>query len=156
MKQTQLLTFLLLAAQVLDAAAQSGRRLPPHIPAEPAKAEAPFAPDPNRDRYQLVYSEFSAAERKQQRHTLGSWDRREYYAEIFSDNISRVGMQGYRLVSIAFAPRLAVMRRAEHQYEYAIIQIASRQRLFPNDPKFEFTFAPWARKTCLAISRPIV
>jgi hypothetical protein len=147
MRRTHLFTLLLLlTAQVFDVVAQSGRKLPSQTPADPVTAEAAFAPDPNRDEYQLIFTEFSEAEKKERRRPLGNWDRREYYAQTFSDDLSRVGMQGYRLVSIASRPRLAVMRRAEHQYEYAIIQIANRQRLFPNDPKFELTFAPWAQK----------
>ena len=145
MNRTRLLALLLLVTAVFDVAAQSGRRLPPQTTVEPAKAEAAFVPNPNREQYQLISTKLSAAEKKEQRHALSSWDRREHYAQAFSDDLTRVGLQGYRLVSIAFAPRLAVMKRSEHQYEYAIVEIANRQRRFPNDPKFELTFAPWAR-----------
>ena len=133
----------LLLIAVSNVAGQSGRKTPPRTPAAPANDRA-FVPDPNRDEYQLIFTKFSEAEKVE--HTLDSWERREYHAASFSENLTRVGTQGYRLVSLALSPRLAVMRRADYQYEYSVLQISSRQGFFPNNPKFGFTYEPWARK----------
>jgi hypothetical protein len=144
-KSSQLLTLLLLLlAQLLGVAGQSGRRPPRQTVAGPTNPEAASIPDPNRDDYQLVFPKSPDAELPKR--PLGSWERWDYYAANFSEELSRVGMQGYRLASIALSPRLAVMKRADHQYEYAFVQIVSRRRMFPNDPEFALTFAPWAQK----------
>jgi len=141
------LLLLLLIAQVFGVAGQSGRKpaMPaPQSPEAPVNPETAFVPDPNRDEYQLIFSKIPEAEKVS--HTLGSWERWEFHEASFSDDLTRVGMKGYRLVSIALSPRLAIMRRAEHQYEYAVVEIRSRRRMFPNDPKFGLTYASWARK----------
>ena len=143
-KTSQYLTFALLALLCIlaGAAGQSGRRQP-EKPAESAKLPADSIPDPNRDEYQLVYTPIPESEKVKR---LGSSERKEIYAATFSDDLSHIGMQGYRLKSIALFPRLAVLRRSDHQYEYAVIRILSRRRFFPNEPDFKLTFASWADK----------
>jgi hypothetical protein len=138
-----LLSFLLMG-QVSTVDGQSGIKTPPQATASPDQTEAAFVPDPKRDEYQLIFSKIPEAGRVHR--TLGSWERREHHAVSFSDDLTRVGTQGYRLISIAFSPRVAVLRRDDHQYEYAVVQILSRRQAFPNDPKFSLTYEPWARK----------
>jgi hypothetical protein len=137
---------LLLMVQAERGVGQAGRKPPPQPPPAVVKTEPTFAPDPNRGEYQLIYSKISEAEKRSLSRKLSSWERREHHAASFSDDLTHVGEQGYRLASIGLSPRLAVMRRTDHQYEYAVVQIASRKSFFPNDPEFERTFAPWARK----------
>ena len=143
-KSSHYLTFALIAILciLVGVAGQSGRRQP-EKPAESAKPPADSIPDPNRAEYQLVYTPIPESEKVKR---LGSSERKEIYAATFSDDLSRIGMQGYRLTSIALLPRLAVLRRSDHQYEYAVIRILSRRRFFPNEPEFKLTFASWAEK----------
>lgn len=122
---------------------QSGRQAP-RPPAEPGKSEPVFVPDPNRDEYQILFGTIPEAEKLKD--TLKTWERWEYPAAPFSADLSRIGAQGYRLVSFALWPRVAVLRRAEHQYEYVLLQISSRRNMFPNDPELALTYEPWARK----------
>src|SRR5688572_27787663 len=98
--------------QVSTVDGQSGRKTLPRATAGPDQTEAAFVPDPKRDEYQLIFSKIPDTERVQR--TLGSWERREYHAAGFSDDLTRVGAQGYRLISIAFSPRVAVLRRDDH------------------------------------------
>ena len=95
------LFFVLSLAHVSTLNGQSGRKSPPQ-PLRPYQPEAAFVPDPKRDEYQLVISQILKETVKGR---LGSWDRWEYYAADFSDALTRVGAQGYRLVSIAFSPQ---------------------------------------------------
>src|SRR5262245_53857556 len=141
------LLLIFLPAISLSAAGQAGRKPVPQAPqttAAPGQPASAFVPDANRDEYQLVFSKVPESEKVSR--PLKPWDRREDYKASFSDDLTHVGMRGYRLVSIALSPRFAIMKRAERQYEYAVVEIQSRRPMFPNDPKFELTYAPWAQK----------
>ena len=137
------LLLLLLISQVFNVAGQSGRKTPPPPSTDRIELQPAFVPDPARDEYQLIVPQTIDNEKRK---NLKTWDRQEYYAATLSRELNRVGAQGYRLISMAVEPVVAVMRRADHQYEYAIIEIISRRNLFPNDPEFGLTYDSWARK----------
>ncbi len=102
-------------------------------------------PDPNRDKYQLVFTK-GYEELKKGQKKLDLEQQWQHYAASFIDELNRVGAQGYRLISIAVSPRLAVLRRSDHQYEYALIPITNRKRRFDSDAEFGPKYLDWARK----------
>lgn len=137
------LLFLLLTAGGVGVAGQSGIRPPPQTPAAPGKEESAFVPDPNRDEYQLAFTKGYELKKGQKRDLDEQW---EQYTAAFIDELNRIGAQGYRLISIAFSPRLAVLRRSEHQYEYSTLQIINRKRQIDGDAQFGPKYAAWAQK----------
>jgi hypothetical protein len=137
------LLFLLLLAQVFGVAGQSGIRPPLQAPAAPGKAESELVPDPNRDEYQLAFTKDYELKRGQKVDPEQQW---EQYTEGFIDELNRIGAQGYRVISIALSPRIAVLRRSEHQYEYSILQVINHNRRVIGDAQFEPKYASWARE----------
>ena len=138
------LFFLLLMAQALGVAGQSGIRPPPSpTPAVPGKTESAFVPDRNRDEYQLAFGKGYELKRGQKGDPDQQW---ENYTAGFIDELNRIGAQGYRVISIASSPRLAVLKRAEQQYEYSIIQISNHKRIVDGDAQFGPKYAAWAQK----------
>lgn len=90
-------------------AGQSGIRPPPQTPSAPGKAKYEFVPDPNRDEYQLAFTKRYELKRGQKIDQDQQW---EQYTAGFIDELNRIGAQGYRLISIALSPRLAVLGRS--------------------------------------------
>lgn len=138
------LLFLLLMTQTFVVAGQSGIRPPPQpTPAVPEKTEPKFLPDPNRDEYKLAFGKGYDLKRGQKRDPDQEW---KSYTAGFVDELNRVGAQGYRVIALALSPRLAVLRRAEQQYEYSIIQISNHKRMVDGDAQFGPKYAAWAQK----------
>jgi hypothetical protein len=129
------LTWLTLAAFVLlaaagptDAPAQSGRIIPTPTPTPEAERtpqpEAPkFVPDPNAEKYRLVFAtnyKGSFSLRSDDELTLS---RRSAF-DNFAEHLNRAGAQGYRVVtSLKGDP--AVVALGNEQFEYAWTETAS-------------------------------
>ena len=99
--------------------------------------------DPNRDEYKLAFGKFYELKSGQKRDRDQQW---ENYTAGFIDELNRIGAQGYRVISIALSPRLAVLKRSEQQYEYSIIQISNHKRVVDGDAQFGPKYAAWAEK----------
>ena len=130
------LTRLTLAAAVLLAAgvsthapAQSGRIIPKPTPTpeavRPPAVEAPkFVPDPNAEKYRLVFTTHfrgSFSYRSDDELVLA---RRSAF-DNFAENLNRAGAQGYRLLTSLRGDPAVVALDAE-QFEYAWTETASR------------------------------
>lgn len=133
------LFFLLLMASGFSVAGQSGVK-PPPLPT-PARTEPAFSADPNRDEYKLAFGK--GYELKRERDREQQWEK---YTAGFIDELNRIGAQGYRVVSIASSPRLAVLKRTDQQYEYSIIQISNHKRIADGDAQFGPKYKEWAEK----------
>lgn len=136
--------FLLLMAQAFGVAGQSGIKPPPSpTPAVPEKTEPAFVPDRNRDEYQLAVTKGYELTRGQKVDPDQQW---KSYTAGFIDELNRIGAQGYRVISLAWSPRLAVLKRADQQYEYSIIPISNHKRIADGDAQFGSEYAAWAQK----------
>jgi hypothetical protein len=139
---------ILAASLTPNAPAQSGRRvIPTPTPtpeAEPApKVEAPkFVPDPNAERYRLVFAtryQGGFSYRSDDELTLA---RRSAF-DNFVEHLNRAGAQGYRVVtSLKGDP--AVVALDNYQFEYAWTETASREEFFKRG--FAGTYSQLAKK----------
>jgi hypothetical protein len=137
----------LLAAALSPAApAQSGRIIPPTPTPEaerPPKVEEPkFIPDPNAEKYRLVF-----ATRYKGGFSLRSDDEvtlaRRSAFDNFAENLNKAGAQGYKVItSLKGDP--AVVALDSEQFEYAWTETAARVEHFK--PGFAGTYAQLAKK----------
>jgi hypothetical protein len=120
---------ILAASLSTDAPAQSGRIIPKPAPTPeatpPPKVEVPkFVPDPNAEKYRLVFAtryEGSFSPRSDDELTLA---RRAAF-DNFVEHLNRAGAQGYRVVtSLKGDPAVVALDR--EQFEYAWTETASR------------------------------
>ena len=131
-----------------NAPAQSGRKIiqtptPTPEAERPPKAEEPkFVPDPNAEKYRLVFAtryQGSFSYRSEDELTLA---RRSAF-DNFVENLNRAGAQGYRVVtSLKGDPAVVALDR--HQFEYAWTETAARDQYFK--PGFAGTYAQLAKK----------
>ena len=140
-----------LAALSLNVSAQSGRVIPTPSPTpeaaspEEANTKPKFVPDPNAERYRLIFP--TGFERKfvpdgkkeRQDHDA----TRHAYFENFVAQLNRAGEQGYRLLT-AFDDSMVIVERGEVQYEYAWFETHSSFH-FAKDG-FEVPFAHLSKK----------
>jgi len=156
-RKSSMLTAVSLLALLLSATlrtpAQAGRTNPtPQTAASPRNPDTrpAYVPDPNRDEYKLVFAAgyedrlLATAPLRGQAKEQEAGRQLKQYEASFVDELNRIGAQGYRLVSIALAPWLAIVRRDENQYQYAIFETVSHQRFA--DDEFERKYAPLAQK----------
>jgi hypothetical protein len=147
--------WLTLAAAVILAAslspvapAQSGRKLIPTPTPTPAAASPPkaaepkFVPDPNAERYSLVF-----ATRYRGSFSLRSDDEltlaRRAAFDNFVEGLNRAGAEGYRVVtSLKGDP--AVVALDQYQFEYAWTETASGDQFFKRG--FAGTYSQLAKK----------
>jgi hypothetical protein len=145
---------LILAAAVLLAAAvstpaQSGRIIPKPTPTPTPTAERPptveapkFVPDPNAEKYRLVFTT-----RFRGGFTYRSDDElvlaRRSAFDNFVENLNRAGAQGYRLLtSLRGDPAIVALDR--EQFEYAWTETASQVAYLKSG--FAGTYSQLARK----------
>lgn len=146
------LGWLTLAAAVLlafalspDAPAQSGRIIPTPTPTPsptPQAEEPTFVPDPNAEKYRLVFatrSNGSFSLRGDDEITLA---RRSAF-DNFVENLNKAGAQGYRVItSLKGDP--AVVALDKEQFEYAWTETAARDEYFK--PGFAGAYAQLSKK----------
>src|SRR5215207_11133079 len=125
---------LLAAALSANAPAQSGRKIVPK-PTPTPEAERPpqveelmFDPDPNAEKYRLIF-----ATRYRGGFSLRGDDEltlaRRAAFDNFVEHLNRAGAQGYRVVtSLKGDPAVAALDR--QQFEYAWTETASREEFF--------------------------
>jgi len=137
-----LLVVLLMAHSKVSA--QSGRVIPkpPTPPVESRaqpEAKPKFIPDPNADKYKIIfatgyedkllYKELpkDKKQRKEiEREREEDAERRsKAYRASLVDQLNRAGEEGYRLFSIVSYPFIAIMKKDEIQYEYAWFRTTS-------------------------------
>jgi hypothetical protein len=140
---------LLLAALLSHGApAQSGRRIvatptpTPEAGPAPQAAEPKFAPDPNAEKYRLVF-----ATHYQGSFSLSGADDLQMARRSAFDNfvgqLNRAGAEGYRVVtSLKGDP--AVVALGPQQYEYAWTETASREAFYKRG--FAGTYSQLAKK----------
>lgn len=134
--------FVLAAALSPDAAAQSGRVIPKPTPTPEAEAapkvEGPrFAPDPNAERYRLVFTtryQGSFSYRDADELMLA---RRSAF-DNFVGHLNGAGAEGYRVVTYLRGDP-AVVALDRHQFEYAWTETAARDQF--SKPGFAGTYA---------------
>src|SRR5215212_5768275 len=138
---------LLSAALSPNAPAQSGRIIPPPTPTPEAertpKVEEPqFVPDPNAEKYRLVFAtryRGSFSIRSEAELLLA---RRAGF-DNFTENLNRAGAQGYRHVtSLKGDPAVVALDR--YRFEYAWTETGARERHVK--PGFAGTYAQLAKK----------
>jgi hypothetical protein len=139
----------LLAAIASPAApAQSGRRIVPTPTPTPEAAPAPkaeepkFAPDPNAEKYRLVF-----ATRYEGRFNYRDADElqmiRRSAFDNFAEHLNRAGAEGYRVVtSLKGDP--AVVALGQEQFDYAWTETASNDEFFKRG--FAGTYSQLAKK----------
>jgi len=140
--------FILAATLSPNAPAQSGRRIIPTPTPTPEAEQAPqaeepkFVPDPNAERYRLIFAtrfEGSFSLRNDDELTLA---RRAAF-DNFAENLNRAGAQGYRVVtSLKGDP--AVVALGAQQFEYAWTETAARDAYLK--PGFAGTYSQLAKK----------
>lgn len=141
---------ILVASLSPNAPAQSGRRIIPTPTPTPApeaerrpQPEGPkFVPDPNAERYRLVF-----ATRYQGGFSYRSEDElvlaRRSAFDNFVENLNRAGAQGYKVVtSLKGDP--AVVALDKYQFEYAWTETAARDQFLK--PGFAGTYAQLSKK----------
>lgn len=138
---------LLAAALSSDAAAQSGRIIPTPTPTPtpsptPKVEEPTFAPDPNAEKYRLVF-----ATRYQANFSLRSSDEvelaRRAAFDNFAEGLNKAGAEGYRVVtSLKGDP--AVVALGRQQFEYAWTETVARDELLK--PGFAGTYSQLSKK----------
>ncbi len=146
---TAVLLVLALMPQSLRVAGQAGRK-PPPPPESPTKADTPsgFVLDPNRDEYKIIFPSgygqrvrFTTGERARKQDAENGW---EDYEDSFLDQLNDAAARGYRLVSTALYPKVAIVRRDQMPHEYAIFETISPY--YFSDAEFERSYSPFARK----------
>ncbi len=125
--------FILAAMLAPNAPAQSGRKPVPSPTPTPEAEQAPkaeepkFVPDPNAEKYRLVFAtryEGSFSLRNDDELTLA---RRAAF-DNFAEHLNRAGAQGYRVVtSLKGDP--AVVALDKYQFEYVWTETAARDEL---------------------------
>lgn len=142
-----IIVLFLLIALSHRAAGQAGRKIAPPQPSEAsAKLEPEFIPDPNRDEYQLVFAAgYDLNKLMKAKNIEDQWWN---YKGSFIGRLNKAGAQGYRLITIALAPTVAIMRRDDRQYRYAILEITNRNHsvFFDAGAEFERQYAPLAKE----------
>jgi len=154
---TALFLWALLLTPTLRALAQAGRKNPPPQPAaSPGNADTQpaYVPDPNRDEYKLVFPKgygnsldlttvpkILLGKKAREQDAERGWKDYQY---SFIDQINEAGAQGYRLVSLALYPKMAILRRDQIQHEYEMFETISPH--YFSDAEFERKYAPLARK----------
>ncbi|MDT5269706.1 MAG: hypothetical protein QOH49_1892 [Acidobacteriota bacterium] len=141
-------TAIILAAVLSPAApAQSGRIIPKPTPtpeaARPPKVEEPkFIPDPNAEKYRLVFAtRFEGSFSYRDADELQMARRSAF--DNFVEGLNRAGAQGYRLVtSLKGDP--AIVALDKYQFEYAWTETGSRVANLK--PGFAGTYAQLAKK----------
>ena len=144
--------WLCLAAAVLLAAApstpaQSGRIIPTPTPTpeaeRPPKVEEPqFVPDPNAEKYRLVFATRYAGSFSLRSEAEALMARRAAF-DNFTENLNRAGAQGYRHVaSLKGDPAVVALDR--YQFEYAWTETGAREQHLK--PGFAGTYAQLAKK----------
>lgn len=139
--------FILAATLTPNAPAQSGRKpVPSPTPTpeaeRPPQAEEPkFVPDPNAERYRLVFAtryEGSFSLRNDDELTLA---RRAAF-DNFAEHLNRAGAQGYRIItSLKGDPAVVALDR--YQFEYVWTETAASDAYFK--PGFAGTYARLAK-----------
>jgi hypothetical protein len=141
----------LIAAFILSAAlstpAQSGRIIPKPTPTpeaeRPPKVEEPrFVPDPNAEKYRLVFTtryQGSFSYRSEDEALLG----RRAALDNFAEHLNRAGAQGYRVITSLKADP-AIVALDQYQFEYAWTETHSREAYLM--PGFAGTYALLAKK----------
>jgi len=110
--------------------AQSGRVIPPTPPVPPVSAATPskvkptFVPDPNAEKYKLVFAtdyqwkgHYTSAEEEAKTRAVNS------YRANWKERLNEAGTQGYRIISTANG--IALARLGTMQYEYALLYTSS-------------------------------
>jgi hypothetical protein len=146
--------WLTLAAAVLLAAtlspvapAQSGRIIPTPTPTPapsptPKVEEPKFAPDPNAEKYRLVFATRYRAGFSYRNADELQMARRSAF-DNFVEGLNKAGAEGYRVVtSLKGDP--AVVALGRHQFEYAWTETAAREEFLK--PGFAGTYSQLARK----------
>jgi hypothetical protein len=138
---------LLLAGALSSAVpAQSGRIIPKPTPTPeavpPPKAEVPqFVPDPNAERYRLVFTTRYKGGFSYRDADELMLARRSAF-DNFVEQLNRAGAEGYRVVtSLKGDPAVVALDR--HQFEYAWTETAARDQFFK--PGFAGTYARLAK-----------
>ncbi len=131
-----------------DAPAQSGRKInttptpTPEAEAAPKAEEPKFVPDPNAEKYRLVFatrSNGSFSLRGDDEITLA---RRSAF-DNFAENLNKAGAQGYKVItSLKGDPAVVALDR--EQFEYAWTETAAEDEYLK--PGFAGTYARLAKK----------
>ena len=136
-----------LAAPSGAGSAQSGRvkPTPTPAPAPPAEPARKFVPDPNAERYRLIFptgyeQKFYLKGKKEQ---VDHDATRTAYFDNLVERLNRAGEEGYRLLS-AFNDSMAVVERGDRQYEYAWFETTGSYFFFKNG--FEAQYARLAER----------
>ncbi|MFL6256901.1 MAG: hypothetical protein ACJ74T_17985 [Pyrinomonadaceae bacterium] len=136
-----------LLATALSTHAQSGRIIPKPTPTpeaeRPPKVEEPkFVPDPNAEKYKLVFTtrfQGSFSYRSEDEALLA----RRAALDNFAEHLNQAGAQGYRVISSLKADP-AIVTLDQQQFEYAWTETHSREAYFM--PGFAGTYAQLAKK----------
>jgi hypothetical protein len=123
-----LLLFVVLLLSFFSAFAQSGRVAPKHPPqseaTNPAEAKPKFVPDPNADKYKLVFAtdyqwkgHYTSAEEEAKTRAVNS------YRANWKEQLNEAGAEGYRIISTANG--IALARLDKRQYEYLLLYTSS-------------------------------
>ena len=110
--------------------AQSGRVIPPTPPVPPvsevtpSKVKPAFVPNPNAEKYKLVFAtdyqwkgHYTSAEEEAKTRAVNS------YRANWKERLNEAGTQGYRIISTANG--IALARLGTMQYEYALLYTSS-------------------------------
>lgn len=138
---------LLAAALSPGVPAQSGRIIPkptptPEVEVAPKVEEPKFVPDPNAEKYRLVFTtRFTGSFSYRSEDELILARRAAF--DNFVENLNRAGAEGYRLItSLKGDPAVVALDR--HQFQYAWTETGARVAFLK--PGFAGTYAQLAKK----------
>lgn len=129
--------------------AQSGRVIPPTPPippiseATPSKVKSTFVPDPNAEKYKLVFAtdylwrgNYTPAEKDEHMRAVNS------FRVNWKERMNEAGAQRYRIISVVNGIALAKIDKM--QYDYALLYTSSN--VFFSQRSFEIDYAPFAKQ----------